>query len=96
MLWGQPEYRCPAFFRLFSGAVGVNPAPSSAVAVFLKAEQDHNSCEMYLDEGRMIYVMNHDKHDEFMSWFNPSWQGSSTQPPSLTHLPSPLVGWGGE
>lgn len=62
--------------------------------VSLKAEQDHNSCEMYLEEGRMIYVMNHDKRDEFMSWFNPSCQGSTTQHPSLAHLPHPLVGWG--
>lgn len=44
----------------------------------------------------MIYAMNHDKHDEFMSWFDLSWQGSTTQPPSLAHLPLPLVGWGAE
>lgn len=37
----------------------------STVGVSLKAEQEHNSCEMHLEAGRMIYVMNHDKHDEF-------------------------------
>ena len=29
------------------------------------AEQEHNGCEMYLEAGRMIYVMYHDKRDEF-------------------------------
>lgn len=67
MLWDQPEFGWPAFFRLLNGVICVNPAPCSAVAVFLKAGQDHNNCEMYLEEGRMIYVMNHDKRDEFMS-----------------------------
>lgn len=37
----------------------------SAVAASLMAEQEHNCCEMYLETGRMIYVMNHDKRDEF-------------------------------
>jgi len=36
----------------------------SAVAVSLMAEQEHNGCEMYLEAGRMIYVMNHDKRHE--------------------------------
>lgn len=36
-----------------------------AAAVSVMAEQEHKGCEMYLEAGRMIYVMNHDKRDEF-------------------------------
>lgn len=51
---------------LLGGDTGVLPNTLlSAVSVSLMAEQEYNCCEMYLETGRMIYVMNHDKRDEF-------------------------------